>query len=81
MQWLVRLVSPPGATVLEPFAGSGTTMIACELEGVACVGVEREPGYCDIARARLRNVLPVEDTEPAEGVKPKRRRRKKAADA
>ena len=52
MRWLVRLVTPPGAIVLEPFCGSGTTLIAAELEGVTCWGIEREPGYCDIIRAR-----------------------------
>ena len=52
MRWLVRLVTPPGAVVLEPFCGSGTTLIAAELEGVTCWGIEREPGYCDIIRAR-----------------------------
>lgn len=52
MRWLVRLVTPPGGRVLEPFLGSGTTMIACEREGLMCVGIEREPGYADIAIAR-----------------------------
>jgi len=52
MRGLVRLVTPPGAVVLEPFCGSGTTLIAAELEGVTCWGIEREPGYCDIIRAR-----------------------------
>ena len=52
MRWLVRLVTPPGATVLEPFCGSGTTLLAAEAEGVTCIGIEREPGYCDIIRAR-----------------------------
>ena len=52
MQWLVRLVTPPGAVVLEPFCGSGTTLIAAELEGVTCWAIEREPAYCDIIRAR-----------------------------
>ena len=52
MRWLVRLVTPPGAIVLEPFCGSGTTLIAAELEGVTCWAIEREPGYCDIIRAR-----------------------------
>jgi DNA modification methylase len=52
MQWLVRLVTPRGAVVLEPFCGSGTTLIAAELEGVTCWGIEREPAYCDIIRAR-----------------------------
>ena len=53
MRWLVRLVTPPGATVLETFTGSGTTMLAAEREGVTCLGIEREPAYCDIIRARL----------------------------
>jgi site-specific DNA-methyltransferase (adenine-specific) len=52
MRWLVRLVTPRGAVVLEPFCGSGTTLLAAELEGVTCWGIEREPGYCDIIRAR-----------------------------
>ena len=53
MRWLVRLVIPPGATVLETFTGSGTTMLAAEREGLTCLGIEREPAYCDIIRARL----------------------------
>jgi site-specific DNA-methyltransferase (adenine-specific) len=52
MQWLVRLVTPKGAVVLEPFCGSGTTLIAAELEGVTCWAIEQDPGYCDIIRAR-----------------------------
>jgi DNA modification methylase len=52
MRWLVRLVTPPGGTVVEPFCGSGTTLIAAEAEGLTCVAVEREPSYCDITRAR-----------------------------
>lgn len=53
MSWLVRLVTPEGGTVLEPFCGSGTTLLAAELEGVTCLAVEREPKYCDIIRARF----------------------------
>ena len=52
MRHLVRLIAPPGGTVLEPFSGSGTTLLACELEGVACVAVEREPAYVQLAIAR-----------------------------
>jgi len=52
MRWLIRLVTPPGETVLEPFCGSGTTLIAAEAEGIRCVAFEREPTYCDIIRAR-----------------------------
>ena len=53
MRWLVRLITPPGGTVLEPFAGSGTTLLAAERENCKSIGIEREPEYCDIARARL----------------------------
>lgn len=52
MRWLVRLVTPPGGLVLEPFAGSGTTLLACEAERVRCLAIEREPDYCEIIRAR-----------------------------
>lgn len=53
MRWLVRLVTPPGGTVLDPFAGSGTTGCAAALEGFEFVGIEREPEYAVIARARI----------------------------
>jgi site-specific DNA-methyltransferase (adenine-specific) len=53
MRWLVRLVTPPGGLVIDPFAGSGTTGIACVLEGLNFIGIEREPEYADIARARI----------------------------
>jgi DNA modification methylase len=53
MRWLCRLVTPPGGTVLDPFAGSGTTGIACQLEGLNFIGIEREADYADIARARI----------------------------
>lgn len=53
MRWLVRLVTPPGGLVLDPFAGSGTTGVACVLEGFDFAGVEREPEYAAIARARI----------------------------
>lgn len=53
MRWLVRLVTPPGGLVLEPFAGSGTTVQAALLEGFRCVAIEREPAYCELIRTRL----------------------------
>lgn len=55
MRHLVRLVTPtnPPGTVLDPFLGSGTTAIACELEGFPWIGIEREPEYVAIAEARL----------------------------
>lgn len=57
MRWLVRLVTPPGGTVLDPFAGSGTTLEACVLEGFNAVGVEREQPYADLCVARLSKPL------------------------
>jgi site-specific DNA-methyltransferase (adenine-specific) len=53
MRWLCRLVCPPGGTILDPFAGSGTTGIAALEEGFMFVGVEREAEYAEIARKRL----------------------------
>ena len=51
MQWLCRLVTPPGGTILDPFAGTGTTGEAAWREGFNAVLVEREPEYqADIAR-------------------------------
>ncbi len=57
MRWLVRLVTPPGGTVLDPFAGTGTTGEAAFREGFSAVLVEREAEYrADIAR-RMELVL------------------------
>lgn len=53
MRWLVRLVTPPDGTVLEPFAGSGTTAEACVLEGFQCIAIEREPDYLPLIVSRL----------------------------
>lgn len=53
MRWLVRLVTPPGGVVLDPFTGSGTTGIAARREGATFVGIEREPEYHRIALARI----------------------------
>jgi hypothetical protein len=53
MRWLVRLVTPPGGVVLDPFAGSGSTLVAARAEGVRCIGIEREDEYARIIAARL----------------------------
>jgi site-specific DNA-methyltransferase (adenine-specific) len=53
MRWLVRLVTPPGGVVLDPFAGSGTTLEACMLEGFDAIGIEREADYLPLIRARI----------------------------
>lgn len=56
MRWLVRLITPPGGTVLDPFAGSGTTGMACMAEGIDCILVEREAEYVADIKARLAHV-------------------------
>ncbi len=53
MRWLVKLVTPPGGTVLDPFCGSGSTGVAAVLEGRRFLSFERESEYVDIACARL----------------------------
>ena len=53
MRWLVRLVTPPGGTVLEPFAGSGTTVEACLLEGFRCIAIEKGAEYLPLIEARI----------------------------
>jgi site-specific DNA-methyltransferase (adenine-specific) len=53
MRYLVKLVTPPNGIVLDPFAGSGSTGIAADLEGFSFIGIEREAEYVEIARRRL----------------------------
>lgn len=54
MDWLVRLVTPPGGCVLDPFAGTATTGEACLRRGFRFIGIEREATYMDDAVRRLR---------------------------
>ena len=53
MAYLVRLVTPPNGVVLDPFTGSGTTGMACMMEGMRFVGIERESESANIARLRI----------------------------
>lgn len=53
MRYLCRLVTPPGGVVLDPFMGSGSTGRAAGLEGFQFIGVERDPGYFEIAKRRV----------------------------
>jgi DNA modification methylase len=45
MRYLVRLVAPPGGTVIDPFAGTGSTLLAADQLGFAAVGIEKEAQY------------------------------------
>lgn len=53
MRWLIRMVTPPGGTVLDPFAGSGATVEAAMQEGVTCIAIEREVEYLPLIAARI----------------------------
>ncbi|HHV39691.1 MAG TPA: site-specific DNA-methyltransferase, partial [Tepidimicrobium sp.] len=55
MRYLVRLVTPPNGIVLDPFMGSGSTLLAAECEGFDSVGIEIEDSYYEIAEVRLAN--------------------------
>jgi site-specific DNA-methyltransferase (adenine-specific) len=54
MRWLTRLITPPGGVVLDPFAGSGTTLVAATLEGFDTVGIEAKAVYLPIIEGRVR---------------------------
>lgn len=63
MRWLVRLVTPTGGTVLDPFVGSGTTAAAARIEGFRCIGIEREAEYADVAAERERRAWEIVSDE------------------
>jgi site-specific DNA-methyltransferase (adenine-specific) len=56
MRWLVRLVTPPEGVVLDPFAGSGTTVEAALLEGASVIGIEKIEDYLPLIAARIERV-------------------------
>jgi site-specific DNA-methyltransferase (adenine-specific) len=53
MKYLIRLITPPGGTVLDPFNGSGSTGCAAVELGYEYIGCELDPAYVDIARKRI----------------------------
>ena len=62
MRYLVRLVTPKNGICLDPYLGSGTTAIACEMEKFSWIGIELVPEYAEIAKARIGAVKDYEST-------------------
>lgn len=71
MQWLCRLITPPGGTVLDPFAGSGTTGEAAWREGFKSILVEREKEYQNDIQERMRLAISGPDEKRREIIKRK----------
>jgi len=53
MAYLIRLITPKGGLVLDPFMGSGSTGKAAVREGMDFIGIEREDKYMEIAKSRI----------------------------
>jgi site-specific DNA-methyltransferase (adenine-specific) len=53
MQYLVRLVTPPNGVCLDPFSGSGTTGVACKIDGFNYIGMEQGAEFCEISQKRI----------------------------
>lgn len=56
MRYLVRLITPSNGIVLDPFAGSGTTCLACINENFHYIGFEKDTTYCGIANQRILDI-------------------------
>ncbi|MEM7724339.1 MAG: DNA methyltransferase, partial [Pseudomonadota bacterium] len=66
MQWLVRLTTPRGGRILDPFGGSGSTAWAAAVEGCACDLIERDPEYAAHIRGRMADFDPAKISQPTE---------------
>lgn len=57
MEYLIKLVSREGATILDPFAGSGSTILAAEALGRKCIAIEQSVEYCETMKGRCRQMV------------------------
>ena len=57
LEQLIEATTTPGALILDPFAGSGTTVLAAVLEGYSATGIEVTDAYAALARGRIRQAL------------------------
>ena len=54
---IIRLLSPEDGLVLDPYLGSGSTMVAAALEGRSCIGIDISREYCDSAQERVSHTV------------------------
>lgn len=58
MEYLIKLVMPPkDGIIIDPFMGSGTTLLACKQLGIKCIGIETSEEYCQMAVSRLKQMV------------------------
>lgn len=61
MKYIIKLLAPPNNPILlDPFCGSGSTLIAAQELGIRSIGIEKEAEYCEIARNRLKQDVQME---------------------
>ena len=79
MEWCIKL-APKAETILDPFLGSGSIVVAAKKLGRRYIGIEREPEYIEIAKKRLSAVKFGEaNVEPANAADPAAARPRKVA--
>jgi DNA modification methylase len=66
MRWLIRIACPKGGLVLDPYAGSGSTLVAAAEEGMDFLGIEIDPVYFEVASKRASSLVARRETRETE---------------